>query len=234
MDNILISQLCASNGRFVTANIIDDVNNFSDHLAFCCSLGFENDIEVLLSNNTIDGNKYFYKYNWTIDARQKYYACTGDKLQVINNMYSSLECLSLPPENYINSLYDAVVNTLCDAAAPFYCKIVHKERVNFRWSHTLTYLKRKSREALNSWRNEGCPPNGISKEVLVSSRREYRKAVKNAKLDYKKQKAISLMHASKCKDSKVFGRHGINKIMSMLHYQLMILLCLQIHSRLIM
>ena len=74
LDNILISQLCASNGRFVTANIIDDVNNFSDHLAFCCSLGFENDVEVLLSNNTIDGNKYFYKYNWSIDAQQKYYA----------------------------------------------------------------------------------------------------------------------------------------------------------------
>ena len=42
--------------------------------------------------------------------------------------------------------------------------------------------------------------------MLVSSRREYKKAVKNAELDYKKQKAISLMHASKCKDSKGFWK----------------------------
>ena len=69
------------------------------------------------------------------------------------------------------------------------------------WSQKLSELKRTSRAALAAWRTAGCCMIGPERDRLVFTRREYKKAVKAAKHDVKKHKAIKLQEYAKCSGS---------------------------------
>ena len=73
-----------------------------------------------------------------------------------------------------------------------------------QWSHTLEQMKTASRNALNNWRISGCPVNGHLKEELVKVRREYKKAIKAAKINCKTIKANRLRQSLQNRNSKKF------------------------------
>ena len=133
-----------------------------------------------------------------------YYADTGSRLQTINEVFSSYDYIQLPADEYVNSLYNAIVNVLHDCSAKFYTKVFCHNNESFCWSPNLTNLKRKSRDALNNWRMHGCPLNGVYKEILVKSKREYKTAVKDAKRAKKLHKVERLMHDAHKNGSKGF------------------------------
>ena len=92
------------------------------------------------------------------------------------------------------------------------CKrFVSKLHNTVRWALRLEYLKYASGDALNSWRVGDCPENGSLKEKLVLARREYKKAVKSTKRDYKTVRADRLRHSLNDKNSKKIW-HFVNNV----------------------
>jgi hypothetical protein len=74
----------------------------------------------------------------------------------------------------------------------------------FHWSEKLSDLKQASKDAMFLWRNNGCPIDGPFKEALTITRREYKKAIKSAKFNKKKEKADKLQQSLLNCDAKKF------------------------------
>ncbi len=116
IDTILIPYPVAGESDVIIVDIIDDIDNLSDHLVASC-LSFDDaspnashvDNVLLFECLHIDCNEnnYFLKYCWIDDATQLYYINTGNMLQANNEGYSkSLYNINL---NGVNNLYEDIL-----------------------------------------------------------------------------------------------------------------------------
>ncbi len=204
IDNIFVpaSAVC-SVGQ---VEIIDDSINFSDHLPVICALHYN----VACDVGHVDGvhsqqDNHYCVYVWSDLAKQQYYYSTGVALQALIASLPWHES-RLSGHEYVEVLYTHLVDVLIKCSA-VHCKtFVSKSHNTVPWSHRLEYLKCASRDALNSWRAGGCPLNGSLKEKLALARRDYKKAVKTAKRDYKAVRADRLRHSLSDQNSRKFWR----------------------------
>ena len=126
IDNIVFDKKLLNNLNYV--DIIDDVTNFSDHLAITCHFHMNTAYNEQTKNKNYSSNM-LRKYFWTDFAKDKYYADTGLALQLTLAKYSIIKSLSV---NDLNNLYEEIVNVLRNCSDP-YLHNWHKSS-KFKWS----------------------------------------------------------------------------------------------------
>ena len=124
-------------------------------------------------------------YVWSDETKQQYYYSTGTVLQYLINELSE-QSENLPHIEFFNKLYNGIVYVLKDCNAIHYKRFTVEHKTNFQWTHALNDLKKLSKDAVHGWCSVGCPVNGPEKESLAEARRDYKKAIKAAKNEYKR------------------------------------------------
>lgn len=128
------------------------------------------------------------------------YYSTGAALPTLNNDINNVH----KPLEYVNVLYDGIVDTLVTCSAVHRKRLVKKLNNNSQWSGRLSELKSACRVSLNAGRLAGYPVDGILKDNLITDKRVYTKAIKAAKRDHKVVKANRLRDSLRNHNAKKF------------------------------
>ena len=171
------------------------LQTFSDHLLVKCALHLqdENGSSNQACRQTCDNNNnnQYFRYIWPDVAKQQYYISTGNMLQLRTADLNS-DNMCLTNYEFVNRLYNGIVGELKYCSTAYYKSFIQKPCYNLCWSHNLDVLKKASKDALSIRRNNGCPVVDSVKDALVTPKRNYKKALKSAKCEYRRVKAESL------------------------------------------
>jgi Reverse transcriptase (RNA-dependent DNA polymerase) len=205
IDNIVLPTKLFDDAKVTFVDVLDDVVNNSDHLAITChvNLGCVTSIPCKVKCNY----NYTKKYVWTNAAKQAYYYNTGSSLQYILESLSQNGDFNCLHADAIDNLYESIVHALKSSSEPYLCFIKHN--ANLKWSAYLGQLKNISRQAMYFWMENGCPNVGPSWDSYILSKRNYKRAVKDSKLNGKSACAARMLDAWNHGDSKNFW-HNFN------------------------
>ena len=183
IDGILISRSLANHTSNI--QILDLGDNVSDHRPV------EIDLSISLCVIPLESKRQISTVNWsklTTDAISNYQSIMTAKLDDIDIPFYDLLhgdklCLCNSHQKSIETYYQSIVDAVlyADSHLPRTNPNLHKPF----WSDEISQLKVKSIDCSLRWRDSGSPKSGPIFECKKKCSKEYKQAIRKAKLDHR-------------------------------------------------
>jgi len=164
--------------------ILDSGCNNSAHLPLTWSVLCNDHITGLNSSKNYRAQKRMYKQRWDKANLMLFYAITGTHLQSIDVPKHLLHD-NINYERDIEKYYDDIVSVLLEASKLSVPSIPCQALKNF-WNDDLDYLKQQSIDIHNLWKEIGKPHHGLINKARIHAKSEYKRAVRDAAVDFEK------------------------------------------------
>ena len=168
--------------------IIDDVNEFSDHRLLNITLSCS-----ILTTDVFAESKYIYA-KWNDDTKSMYYANTCKILYNINVPNCDVEgmCCSSDHCTVIDDYCNKIIVALQSSTVWGYKDNgSHVQNNNVKWRWDLSKLKPEARQARKIWSNNGRIKYDMLHKSMVECRKRYKLEISSRKKG--KDKGISIM-----------------------------------------
>ena len=185
-----IDHICVSSvlGQFILDyDVMNDVDNFSDHNPVICQLDIPLDY--------IEPSKFAkcHKTSWNKandDHFQDYARLLDVLLSKLNTnvpglLCSDINCKSSDHVNQLNELYNSIIDCLCLAESESLPQIKTKEVFHNAgipgWHEKVAPFRERSIFWRDIWRDNGSPRNGTVADIMHSAKARYHYEVKQCK-----------------------------------------------------
>ena len=206
IDHFLVSKKVIDSGKIGDFKILEDADNFSDHLPILLSISIPisspnkttaTDAKKLLNWKKVSDEK---KLEYKEHLESLVYRTRGPVL--LPQCAHRCGCSSDSCQCEIQTEYESLISCIKTASKtlPRFKPGVEKEW----WTSELTELKNKSIEIQRLWVNEGRPRQGPTHTERLHVRASYRHALRKAKLAPKQEVWNRLHESMVTKDSSVF------------------------------
>lgn len=222
LDNIYASNLAPQTITIGGFDVLDDVDNFSDHFAVCANLISARSVVSSCNCPKLE----HYSYIWSKMGKDNYYASTGYKMQNLLNVFGDLmnicddkdDCNCDGHINILNGFYADIVKIMKECSLPLYVKL---RTGVISWSPILTALKKSSKQKTKDWRLAGSPLVGDLWEIKKLAKRAYRNELDRVRKCGLKNKLITMQRFMHTNDSinfwKMWNKQNIHNVKSYVH-----------------
>ena len=211
LDHFIVSSSLTS--KIVEYFTVHEGDNLSDHSPVYMS------IDVQCNKVKVESRQYQPRCSWSMATDCEilsYKETLGSLLKEIDIPVEAILCHNKNcVEHYdeVNTYHDKIVNACLSASA--YCIPVGKKRKLAGWSEYVSDYKKKSILWYRIWNDNGKPGHGVLKDIMMQTKREYKKAVKWVKSSQDQLSSMRMadaLHSSNSRDfwKEVKKKYGNN------------------------